>query len=97
MLLETRQPYLTAEQRREVLASTALEARNVMLDGFEQWGRLNPLRGPARRPGGLFAQDVTVSMDATQSGFNAADSWRNDIGGRGGLDEAGLGLANPDR
>lgn len=89
VLLETRQPYLSAEQRREVLASTALEARNVMLDGFEQWGRLNLFA--AADGYGDFAQDVTVEMDASQSGFNAADSWRNDISGRGGLTKQGTG------
>lgn len=40
VLLETRLPYLTAAQRREVLRTTALPSGYVMLDGFEQWGRL---------------------------------------------------------
>ena len=41
VLLETRLPYLDAAQRREVLRTTALPAGYVLLDGFEQWGRLN--------------------------------------------------------
>ncbi|MBR7833802.1 phosphatase PAP2 family protein [Actinospica durhamensis] len=89
VLLETRQPYLTAQQRRDVLASTAIEARNVMLDGFEQWGRINLFA--AADGYGAFAQDVTVTMDSSQGGFGAADAWRNDIGGRGGLTKQGSG------
>ena len=72
VLLETRQPYLTAQQRRDVLASTAIEARNVMLDGFEQWGRINLFA--AADGYGSFAQDVTVTLDASRPGFAAADA-----------------------
>lgn len=41
--LETRLPYLDAAQRREVLRSTGLPVGHVLLDGFEQWGRLDLL------------------------------------------------------
>ncbi len=41
VLLETRLPYLSADQRRAVLRTTALPSGYVLLDGFEQWGRLN--------------------------------------------------------
>ncbi len=80
VLLETRQPYLDAEQRRAVLRTTALPAGYVVLDGFEQWGRLNLFA--AADGYGSFESDVTVSLDAAAGGFGAADAWRNDIDGR---------------
>jgi autotransporter-associated beta strand protein len=89
VLLETRQPYLTADQRRDVLATTAIDARNVMLDGFEQWGRLNLFA--AADGYGAFASTVTVAMDASQGGFNGSDAWKNDISGKGGLVKQGTG------
>ncbi|MDX3800760.1 phosphatase PAP2 family protein [Streptomyces sp. AK04-3B] len=89
VLLETRQPYLTAAQRREVLRTTALPSGYVLLDGFEQWGRLNLF---ASADGyGAFDCDVTVTMDAAKHGFQAADAWRNDITGEGGLTKRGSG------
>ncbi|MFE4966681.1 phosphatase PAP2 family protein [Streptomyces sp. NPDC056660] len=89
VLLETRQPYLTADQRRAVLRSTALPAGYVLLDGVEQWGRLNLFA--AADGYGAFDTDVTVTLDATAGGFAAADSWRNDIDGHGGLTKKGTG------
>lgn len=89
VLLETRQPYLSADQRREVLRTTALPSGYVLLDGFEQWGRLN-LFGAADGYG-AFDTDVTVTLDAAAGGFGAADSWRNDIRGEGGLTKRGTG------
>jgi autotransporter-associated beta strand protein len=89
VLLETRQPYLTAAQRREVLRTTALGAGYPVLDGPEQWGRLNLFA--AADGYGSFDTGVTVTMDAAAGGFAAADSWRNDIGGRGALVKAGTG------
>ncbi|MEU9151163.1 phosphatase PAP2 family protein [Streptomyces sp. NPDC048417] len=89
VLLETRQPYLTADQRREVLRSTALPAGYVLLDGAEQWGRLNLFA--AADGYGAFDTDVTVTLDAAAGGFSAADSWRNDIDGHGGLTKKGTG------
>ncbi|MEU6227695.1 phosphatase PAP2 family protein [Streptomyces sp. NPDC047042] len=89
VLLETRQPYLDAAQRRAVLRTTALPAGYVLLDGFEQWGRLNLFA--AADGYGSFESDVTVSLDAAAGGFGAADSWRNDIDGRGGLTKTGTG------
>ncbi len=87
-LLETRLPYLTAEQRRAVLASTALPA-HVLIDGPEQWGRLDLFA--AADGYGCFDDHVTVTMNAADGGFGAADSWRNDIGGRGSLTKAVTG------
>ncbi|MEW2463257.1 phosphatase PAP2 family protein [Microbacterium sp. NPDC047426] len=89
VLLETRLPYLSAAQRREVLRTTALPSGYVLLDGFEQWGRLNLFA--AADGYGAFDQDVTVTLDVAAGGFHAADSWRNDIEGDGGLTKCGSG------
>ncbi|SMQ21316.1 autotransporter-associated beta strand repeat-containing protein [Streptomyces sp. Ag82_O1-12] len=89
VLLETRLPYLSAAQRREVLRTTALPSGYVLLDGFEQWGRLNLFA--AADGYGAFDRDVTVTLDAAAGGFHAADSWRNDIEGDGGLTKRGSG------
>jgi autotransporter-associated beta strand protein len=89
VLLETRLPYLDAEQRREVLRTTALPSGYVLLDGFEQWGRLNLFA--AADGYGSFDSDVTVALDASAGGFGGADAWRNDIDGDGGLTKRGTG------
>ncbi|MFD5627646.1 phosphatase PAP2 family protein [Streptomyces sp. NPDC127072] len=89
VLLETRLPYLDAAQRREVLRTTALPSGYVLLDGFEQWGRLNLFA--AADGYGAFDDDVTVTLHAADGGFAAADTWRNDISGRGGLVKRGSG------
>ncbi|MET7684843.1 phosphatase PAP2 family protein [Streptomyces sp. NPDC005423] len=89
VLLETRQPYLSAAQRREVLRTTALPAGYVLLDGDEQWGRLDLFT--AADGYGAFDADVEVTLDTAAGGFGAADAWRNDIGGRGALTKRGTG------
>lgn len=89
VLLETRLPYLNAEQRREILATTALAAGYPILNGPEQWGRLDFFA--AADGYGRFNVDVAVTMDAAQGGFSAADTWRNDIGGSGKLTKTGTG------
>ncbi|MDX2546058.1 phosphatase PAP2 family protein [Streptomyces sp. WI04-05B] len=89
VLLETRLPYLSADQRRAVLRTTAVPSGYVLLDGFEQWGRLNLVA--AADGYGSFESDVTVRLDTAAHGFGAADSWRNDIDGRGGLTKTGTG------
>ncbi|MFF7737105.1 phosphatase PAP2 family protein [Streptomyces sp. NPDC007984] len=89
VLLETRLPYLSAAQRREVLRTTALPSGYVLLDGFEQWGRLNLFA--AADGYGAFDRNVTVTLDAAARGFHAADSWRNDIEGDGSLTKRGSG------
>jgi autotransporter-associated beta strand protein len=89
VLLETRQPYLDAEQRRAVLRSTALSARYELLNGPEGWGRLDLFR--AADGYGAFERDVRVSLDAARGGLHAADTWRNDIDGPGGLTKTGTG------
>ncbi|AQS71541.1 phosphatase PAP2 family protein [Streptomyces pactum] len=89
VLLETRLPYLSAAQRREVLRTTALPAGYVLLDGFEKWGRLNLFA--AADGYGAFDTDVHVTLEAAAGGFGATDTWRNDIGGRGALVKHGSG------
>ncbi len=89
VLLETRLPYLDAQQRREVLRTTALAAGHAILDGPEQWGRLNLFA--AADGYGSFAQQVRVTMDSAAGGFHAADTWRNDIDGPGDLVKLGSG------
>ncbi|MER6130223.1 phosphatase PAP2 family protein [Streptomyces sp. NPDC001795] len=89
VLLETRLPYLDAAQRREVLRTTALPSGYVLLDGFEQWGRINLFA--AADGYGSFDTDVRVTMNAADGGFGASDSWRNDIDGCGGLTKGGTG------
>jgi autotransporter-associated beta strand protein len=89
VLLETRLPYLDAAQRREVLRTTGLPAGNPILDGPEQWGRLDLFT--AADGYGAFDTTVAVALDAAAGGFAAADTWRNDIDGRGGLIKLGTG------
>lgn len=89
IVLETRQPYLTADQRRVVLKTTALPAGYPVLDDEEGYGRLNLFA--AADGYAAFNGDVTVTMDASQGGFNAMDSWRNDITGAGKLTKEGTG------
>ncbi|AXG79955.1 phosphatase PAP2 family protein [Streptomyces paludis] len=89
VLLETRLPYLDAAQRREVLRTTALPSGYVLLDGSELWGRLDLFA--AADGYAAFDRDVRVTLDAAGGGFRAADTWRNDIDGGGGLTKRGTG------
>lgn len=89
VLLETRQPYLSDEQRREVMATTGLPSGYPLLDDPEGWGRLNLFA--AADGYGAFNRDVTVTMDANKGGFHALDRWRNDISGTGKLTKEGTG------
>ncbi|WP_158305966.1 autotransporter domain-containing protein [Azospirillum sp. B510] len=91
VLLLTRFPYLTDAQRTSVLASTGLPSGYPLLSGnsWDGWGRIN-LYSAYDGFGSLNGQTV-VTMDASQGGFNAADTWANDIGGSGGLTKAGTG------
>lgn len=88
-LLETRLPYLTAEQRRVVLKTTALDSGFPVLDDEEGFGRLNFF--DAADGYGAFDGDVEVTMDAARGGFHAFDWWRNDIVGAGKLTKRGSG------
>jgi autotransporter-associated beta strand protein len=89
VLLETRLPYLDATQRRVVLKTTALPSGYPVLDDAEGWGRLNLFA--AADGYAAFNGDVVVTMDASLGGFNAADSWGNDISGAGKLTKLGSG------
>ncbi|MGE5866413.1 MAG: phosphatase PAP2 family protein, partial [Rhizobacter sp.] len=89
VLLETRLPYLSAEQRRVVLKTTAIPSGYPIMDDAEGWGRLNLF--DAADGYGRFDGDVTVTMDAAAGAFHAQDTWRNDIGGAGLLTKAGSG------
>lgn len=89
ILLETRLPYLSDEQRRMVLATTGLPSGYPLLDDPEGWGRLNLFA--AADGYGAFDSDVMVTMDAGKGGFHAADQWRNDISGTGKLTKEGTG------
>lgn len=89
VLLETRQPYLTAEQRRAVLYTTSIDSGYPVLDESNGWGRLDYIT--AADGYGAFLGDVTVTMDADKGRFNAHDWWRNDISGKGLLTKQGTG------
>lgn len=89
VLLETRLPYLTADQRRVVLKTTEIDSGYPLVNDDEGWGRLNLFA--AADGYGAFNGDVAVAMDATLGGFNALDSWRNDIAGAGKLTKLGSG------
>ncbi|MFB9326333.1 S-layer homology domain-containing protein [Paenibacillus aurantiacus] len=89
VLLETRLPYLDADQRREVLATTGLPSGYPVLDDPEGWGRLNLFA--AADGYGAMNSDVTVTMDTAKGGFHAQDHWRNNIAGSGKLTKAGTG------
>ncbi len=88
-LLASRQPYLTADQRRAVLYTTSIDSGYPVLDATNGWGRLDLVTAAAGY--GAFQGDVTVTMDASLGGFNARDFWRNDISGEGRLAKAGSG------
>ncbi|MCK8785731.1 autotransporter domain-containing protein [Roseomonas sp. NAR14] len=88
VLLATRFPYLSADQRREVLATTELPSGQPLDDG-SGYARLNLYA--AADGYGAFNGNVNVTMNAALGGFNAQDSWNNDIGGAGGLTLNGTG------
>jgi autotransporter-associated beta strand protein len=89
VLLETRLPYLSDAQRRVVLKTTAVASGYPVMDDPEGWGRLNLFA--AADGYGAFTGNVVLAMDASKGGFNAADRWRNDIGGTGKLVKQGSG------
>ena len=88
ILLATRFPYLTAAQRRDVLATTEIASGQPLDDG-SGYARLNLYA--AADGYGAFNGPVTVTMDAARGGFSAQDSFNNDIGGTGSLTKAGTG------
>jgi len=88
-LIATRFPYLSGEQRRDVLASTELPSGVPLDDHATGWARLNLYAAAGGY--GSFETDVSVTLDAGRGGFNAIDFWGNDIDGPGGLVKAGSG------
>jgi autotransporter-associated beta strand protein len=90
VLLETRLPYLSDAQRRVVLFTTGIDSGYPVLDSTHGWGRLDLVS--AADGYGSFYGDVYLTMDASKGGFNAADSWDNDISGNGKLHKAGSGV-----
>ena len=89
VLLETRFPYLSADQRRVVLKTTAVSSGYPLLDDAEGWGRMNLF--DAADGYGVFTGDVVITMNASDGGFSAFDCWRNDISGAGDLIKQGTG------
>lgn len=89
VLLETRLPYLSAEQRRAVLASTTIVGGYPLIDDSQGWGQLDLVA--AAGGFGSFDGDVRVTMNSDAGGFNAADRWTNDVAGPGLLEKAGTG------
>lgn len=89
ILIATRFPYLTDEQRRDVLATTEIESGHALDDG-SGWARLNLYA--AADGYGAFNGDVHIVMESSKGGFNAYDSWGNDIGGEGHFIKDGSGV-----
>jgi outer membrane autotransporter protein len=89
LLIASRFPYLSASQRRDVLASTELPS-GAPLDNGSGWARLNLYAAAGGY--GAFTSNVTVTMDAAKGGFEAIDMWSNNISGSGGLTKLGSGI-----
>lgn len=88
ILIESRYPYLTDAQRREILATTETPSGGPLDNGMG-YDRLNLFA--AANGYGAFNHDVVVTMDAAQGGLSAADVWLNDITGEGSFNKAGSG------
>ncbi|MFC0397667.1 acid phosphatase [Paraburkholderia rhizosphaerae] len=89
VLLENRYPYLSPAQRRVVIKTTEFPSGFPVMDDAEGYGRMDMFA--ALNGYGQFNGNVTISMDATQGGFSANDTWQNDISGTGKLTLAGSG------
>jgi autotransporter-associated beta strand protein len=90
-LLETRFPYLTLTQADDVLTSTEGPGGGFLDNGsaFGVYSRLDLYS--AADGYGSFANNVAVTMNAALGGFNAVDSWNNNISGAGGFTLNGTG------
>jgi autotransporter-associated beta strand protein len=89
VLLETRYPYMSAQQRRVVIKTTEFPSGYPVMDDAEGYGRMDMFA--AFNGYGKFNGSVVISMDASQGGFSANDIWRNDISGSGKLTLNGTG------
>jgi autotransporter-associated beta strand protein len=84
-LLETRFPYLTLSQRNDVLTSTEGPGGGF-LDNGSSFGVYSILDLYTAANGyGSFASTVAITMNASLGGFNAFDTWSNNIAGTGGF------------
>ncbi|WP_294532131.1 autotransporter-associated beta strand repeat-containing protein [uncultured Rhodoblastus sp.] len=90
-LLATRFSYLTQAQRNDVLTSTEGPGGGFLDNGsaFGLYSRLDLYKAAGGY--GAFASTVSVTQNAALGGFNAADTWSNDISGPGGLTKDGTG------
>ncbi len=88
VLIESRFPYLTADQRRRVLATTEIPSGSA-LDNGTGWARLD-LYAAADGFRSL-NEDETIKMHSSDGGYSAFDVWANDITGPGGLTLSGDG------
>jgi subtilase-type serine protease len=90
-LLETRFPYLTLQQADDVLTSTEGPGGGFLDNGssFGVYSRLDLY--DAANGYGSFATNVSVDMNAALGGYNAADTWSNNISGAGGFTLNGTG------
>lgn len=91
-ILETRFPYLSKEQIREILLTTALDSEYPVLDESNGWGRLDYVT--AADGYGAFLKDTYIVMDGSKERFNAFDTWWNNISGAGSLIKDGTGILN---
>ena len=95
-LIETRFPYLSLGQKNDILTTTAISEVGQFLENGSAYGAYSRINLFKASDGyGAFLNNVVVTMDATLGGFNAADTWSNDIGQRGGtwgLTKIGSGL-----
>ena len=89
VLLETRYPYLSADQRRVVLKTTEFASGYPVMTDAEGWGRLDMFK--AGDGYGAFNGLVTIAMDSSLGSFATYDIWRNDISGTGKLKFKGDG------
>ncbi|WP_417887033.1 phosphatase PAP2 family protein [Zunongwangia sp.] len=88
-ILKSRFPYLDNQQRRAVLYTTEIPSGYKITDKTNGWGRIDLVA--AADGYGAFVEDVHVNMDASLGRFNAKDSWKNNISGKGGLVKSGTG------
>ncbi|SDR49785.1 autotransporter-associated beta strand repeat-containing protein [Paraburkholderia fungorum] len=89
VLLETRYPYLSADQRRVMLKTTEFASGYPVMTDAEGWGRLDMFK--AGDGYGAFNGLVTIAMNSSLGGFATYDIWRNDISGAGKLTFKGDG------
>jgi outer membrane autotransporter protein len=96
-LLLTRFPYMNADQRADVITSTQyMPAAGGFLDNGSSFGYYSRINLFAAGGGyGAFNDmtgDVSITMNSSLGGFNASDTWSNDIGGNKGFTLNGTGI-----